>query len=249
MRELLARAAEWLASARKAIALSGAGASTESGIPDFRSATGLWTRFDPREYATLGAFLAHPEKVWRLFAELWRLLEARPNPGHRALAELEAEGGVAGIITQNIDGLHQAAGSQRVVEFHGSYRSFSCLACNASYLLEEVGHLGMPPRCRACEFILKPDVVLFDEAIPAHALQGSAELMEGADLVLVIGTSGEVYPASMIPRQVRYRGGRILELNLEPAPDLQADLVLQGRFGEIMPALLEAWRARRRASG
>jgi NAD-dependent deacetylase len=249
MQDLLDRAAEWLNSARKAIVLSGAGVSTESGIPDFRSATGLWTRFDPREYATLGAFLANPEKVWRLFAELGRILDAQPNPGHRALAELEAEGGVVGIITQNIDGLHQAAGSRRVVEFHGSHRSFSCLSCGASYPREEISGLGMPPRCRACEFILKPDVVLFDETIPSQALEGSAELLDGADLVLVIGTSCEVYPASMIPMQVRRWGGRIIEINLEPALDLRADLVLEGKFSQVMPALLAAWRERRRSAG
>jgi NAD-dependent deacetylase len=248
----LSRAAEWIASAKKVIVFTGAGVSTESGIPDFRSATGLWVRFDPMEYATLGAFKQDPVKVWRMLAEVERILDARPNAGHRALAELEAEGAVSGLITQNIDGLHQAAGSRNVIEFHGSHRTFSCLTCGARYSREEVGGMGMPPRCangigrRVCGAILKPDVVLFDEMIPVEALRGADQLVRGADLVLVAGTSCEVYPAASIPHQVRDQGGKIVELNLEPADNLEADLVLQGPFSEVMPALVQRWREVRR---
>ena len=254
----LNRAAEWIATSARTIAFTGAGVSTESGIPDFRSAGGLWARFDPAEYATLGAFLKDPEKVWRMLAELEDVLDAEPNAGHIAMAGLEAGGALAGIITQNVDGLHQAGGSAAVVEFHGSGRSFSCLTCGASYPRAEVEKLERPPRCTggarggsgearggACGAILKPDVVFFDEAIPPAALEESARLIEGAELILVAGTSCEVFPASDIPRQVRAQGGRIIEINLEPAAGLAPDISLPGKFSEVMPRLEERWKTLR----
>jgi NAD-dependent protein deacetylase/lipoamidase len=247
----ISRAAEWITQARKAIALTGAGVSTESGIPDFRGANGLWTRFNPAEFATLRAFLLNPVKSWTFFAELEKVLQAEPNPGHRALAEMEKMGALAGIVTQNIDGLHQAAGSNAVVEYHGSSRTFTCMHCRRKFdrgTIEQmplVEHTRMPrpdpcphqpdnpsPRC-----ILKPDVVLFDEAIPDDAVTGAARLVDQADLILVIGTSCEVYPAADIPWQVRRQGGRIVEINLDPAQDLRPDLLLQGSFAQIVPAL------------
>jgi NAD-dependent deacetylase len=247
----LHKAAQWLASSRKTIAFTGAGVSTESGIPDFRSAEGLWARFDPAEYATLGAFRADPEKVWRMLAELETVLDAQPNAGHLAMARLEAGGALEGIVTQNIDGLHQAAGNSRVVEYHGSGRSFTCLLCGASYLRKQVKMMGMPPRCEAggpgevCGAVLKPDVVFFDEAIPPAAIAETAELVKDAEVVLVAGTSCEVYPASEFPRRVREQGGRVIEVNLEPAVALAPDILLQGRFGEIMPRLTARWEALR----
>ncbi len=251
MAEPLEQAASWLVASRKTVALTGAGVSTESGIPDFRSAAGLWSRFNPMEYATLGAFRRNPEKVWRLFAELQDILDAQPNPGHVALAELEAAGGLAGIITQNIDGLHQAAGSKTVVEYHGSPRTLHCLSCGAGYRARDIADRGMPPRCdrtvagRVCGAILKPDVVLYDEGIPLEATRGTAELLEGAELILVIGTSCETYPAGALPQQVRAAGGRVVEINKEPAPHLSPDLSLVGPFSEIMPALVARYSARR----
>ncbi|HUJ74060.1 MAG TPA: NAD-dependent deacylase [bacterium] len=253
--DALTRAARLLAGAGKAIVLTGAGVSTESGIPDFRSATGLWSRYDPAEFATLGAFLRDPVKVWGLFAELEELLDAQPNAGHRALADLERQGALAGVITQNVDGLHQAAGSRRVVEYHGSHRTYTCLRCRQRFPGTQVR--AMPkvpgtamPRAPGCAeqaprggppCLLKPDVVLFDELIPLAAQAEAAELVEQADLILVIGTSCEVYPAAEIPRQVRRAGGRVVEINLEPAQDLRPDVLLQGRFSELVPALAQAW--------
>jgi NAD-dependent deacetylase len=245
-------AARWIAQARKTVVLTGAGVSTESGIPDFRSAAGLWARYDPQEYATLSAFRRHPAKVWTMLAELEQVLAAQPNAGHRALARLEASGGLAGIVTQNVDGLHQAAGSRRVVEFHGHNRTFTCMNCGRQFERSAVRAMpavpgtrmprpepcpaGLPERC-----LLKPDVVFFDEQIPPAALLGSTALVEGADLMLVIGTSCEVYPAADLPQEVRQQGGRIVEINLEPAQSLDPDLLLQGRFGEVVPALVDAW--------
>lgn len=251
----LHRAAQWLASARKTIAFTGAGVSTESGIPDFRGASGLWSRYDPAEYATLSAFRANPGKVWHMLAELEQLLDARPNPGHLALARLEDGGALAGIITQNVDGLHQAAGSRSVVEYHGSNRTYICLTCRERFAREAVrtmpraqaSPMPMPRPCpqghsgRGAPCVLKPEVVFFDELIPESAQIGAARLVAGADLILVAGTSCEVYPAADIPWQVRRQGGRVIEINLEPAGALQADLVLQDRFSEAMTALHDAW--------
>ena len=261
---LLRLAAQWIASAHKTIAFTGAGVSTESGIPDFRSASGLWSRYDPAEYATLGAFRADPGKVWRMLAEMEQVLDARPNAGHEALARLEAGGAVAGIITQNIDGLHQAAGSRRVVEYHGSNRTYTCLACRQRFPRAAVrampraagSPMPQPPECpRAGQeavqaaggapCVIKPDVVFFDELIPDTAQIGALGLVHGADQVLGAGTSCEVYPAAEIPWQVRRQGGRVIELNLEPAEGLRADLVLQGRFAHTMTALHDAWAALR----
>jgi NAD-dependent deacetylase len=243
-----------MAAARKAIVLTGAGVSTESGIPDFRGAGGLWSRYDPAEYATLGAFLRNPAKVWNMLADLDEVLNARPNAGHVALAELERRGVVKGIITQNIDGLHQAAGSRTVVEYHGSGRTLTCLGCGRRFTREEAramdtapgSRMPLPATCpegregpggpgRRC--VLKPDVVFFDELIPGAAVAAGELLVRDADLILVIGTSCEVFPAAEIPAAVRRQGGRVVEINLEPAAALRPDLLLQGKAGEVVPAL------------
>jgi NAD-dependent deacetylase len=244
-------AAEWIRGARKAIALTGAGVSTESGIPDFRSASGLWSRYNPAEYATLGAFLRNPAKVWNMLAELESILDAQPNAGHRALAQLEQAGALHGIVTQNIDELHQAAGSRTVVEFHGSSRTFTCLGCGKRYAREEVRAMPPVPQTRmprpsgcahatqagGSNCVLKPDVVFFDEMIPPAAVAASVRLVADADLILVIGTSCEVYPAAGLPSQVRDQGGKVIEINLVRAEDLHPDLLLEGKFGELLPAL------------
>ena len=251
MEELLARAADWMATANKTIAFTGAGVSTESGIPDFRSAGGLWSRYNPAEYGTLGAFLSNPAKVWEMLAEMAEVFDTSPNSGHVALAELEADGALAGIITQNVDGLHQAAGSRHVVEFHGSGRTYSCLTCGASYPRATVRALPVPPKCpqevsgKRCDAILKPDVVFFDEMIPPKAIAEAEQLVQGADLILVAGTSCEVFPAAEIPQQVRRQGGRIVEINLEPAAQLRPDLSLIGGFSAVTSNLRELWLARR----
>jgi NAD-dependent deacetylase len=243
------QAARWLVAARKTIVLSGAGISTESGIPDFRSAGGLWSRYNPAEYATLGAFRRDPEKVWKMLAELEQVLRAVPNPAHTALAELEQDGHLAGIITQNVDGLHQAGGSRHVVEFHGSHRTLSCMTCGSVYESAALRMVERPPRCTtsvggaACGAILKPDVVFFDEMIPPRALIEAERLVNGAELILVVGTSCEVFPAAEIPLQVRQQGGKIVEVNLEPAEGLPSDLVLADRCAAVLPAVAARVRA------
>ena len=146
--DFFGKAVSLLRNSRKGVALTGAGVSTESGIPDFRGKNGLWSRYDPVEYGTLGAFKANPEKVWRMLAGLLDVVDAEPNSGHQALATLEQQGLLSGIITQNIDSLHQKAGSKNVVEFHGTLETFSCLACGASYDLAFVKAVPLPPHLR-----------------------------------------------------------------------------------------------------
>lgn len=239
--DALLRAARLLSVHRPAVALTGAGASVESGIPDFRSEGGLWTRFDPFEYATIRAFEADPRKVWRMLAEMEAVLDAaRPNPGHAALAKLEEAGVLAGVITQNIDGLHQAAGSRTVVEFHGSHRTLTCLACGKTYTREEARKRPMPPPCD-CGALLKPDVVLFGEPIPARALDESRKLASRCRAMLVVGTSAEVAPASHVPMIAKRHGAQVVEVNVAPSLLTQSvtDIFIRGKAGEVLPKLAE----------
>ncbi len=239
MEDVINQVAALLRQASKTVALTGAGVSTESGIPDFRGADGLWSRYDPQEYGTMGAFSRDPQRVWQMLAELLRYCRARPNRGHYALADLEKQGLLAGIITQNIDGLHQAAGSSTVVEYHGSMRTFSCPACALPAVsLDEIQAGPLPPRCPQCRAILKPDIVFFDEAISRRALAETDSLLAGADLLLVIGTSCQVMPAGTIPGRVRSAGGLIIEINRQPVLVDGADLCLVGNFSTVMQTLL-----------
>jgi NAD-dependent deacetylase len=230
-------AAAIIRKAEKVIALTGAGASTESGIPDFRSKRGLWSRYDPIEFGTIGAFRNDPVKVWTMLAELYKITEAEPNPGHTALASLEEKGFIQGIITQNIDGLHQKAGSRTVVEFHGSLATFSCLSCSKCLTSGEVRKMSLPPACPDCSSILKPDIIFFDERISDAALSRADELVAGADCLIVAGTSCQVVPAALIPSDVAQQGGTIIEINREPTLGNLADLVLVGSFSDIMHKL------------
>lgn len=239
MADPIQQAARLLKNADKALALTGAGVSVDSGIPDFRSKDGLWSRYDPMEYGTIGAFRKNPARVWEMLAELISITTAEPNAGHIALAELEKLGILKGIITQNIDLLHQKAGSRKVIEFHGSIAGFHCLDCLQEYDLAFVRRQEMPPACPECRSLLKPDVVFFDEQIPPQAIEQSRELLAGADVLLVAGTSCQVAPASFIPSRVKAQGGTIIELNLEPALGELADVVIAGRFAEIMDELAQ----------
>lgn len=237
-------AARLLAKARKAVALTGAGVSVGSGIPDFRSPGGLWTRFDPMQVATAQALRSDPQAVWAFMAEAMDLFgAARPNPAHLALAGLESRGLLAGVVTQNIDGLHQAAGSRAVVELHGSAACFSCTGCGLAQARAAIPGLlarAVPPRCPGCGGVVRPDVVFFGEGIPAEAVLASEDLLAGADLVLVVGTSGEVHPAGAIPQRVARAGGAVVEVNLGPTAFAGlSDVRLDAPAEEVLPRILE----------
>ena len=239
------RAAELLAGARHAIAVTGAGVSAESGIPTFRGEGGLWTKYDPVKVSSIESFLADPASYWRVSKERGAVaLAARPNPGHAALADLEAKGRLAAVITQNTDGLHHAAGSKHVIELHGSGRMVECMECGRREARADVQarlDAEMPPRCQACGgTFLKPTVVLFGEAMPSAAVREAYDLAERSDLVLVVGSSLVVYPAADVPLAALRAGARMIVVNAEATPfDRLASVVIHGRSGEILPRIAE----------
>jgi NAD-dependent deacetylase len=244
---LVKRAARDLVDSRKTIALTGAGISVESGIPDFRSAGGLWSRYDPEEYAHISAFRSNPEKVWHMLKEMMELvLGAEPNPAHIALAELEAMGLLKSVITQNVDGLHQRGGSREVIEFHGSNQWLVCLECGNRQEAASLSFETIPPRCPQCSSILKPDVVFFGEPIPWEAQTRSFEEAATCDMVLVVGTSAVVYPAAGIPTAAKQSGAKIVEINMEPTPltGHVSDYLIQGSAGTILPRIVEEVKER-----
>lgn len=236
----ITQAAETLWKSKRNVALTGAGISVESGIPDFRSPGGLWQRYDIMEYGTISAFESNPKKVWKMLADMEDVVrKAVPNAAHKALGRLEQLGYLHAVITQNIDNLHQEGGSSNVIEFHGNSKQLVCLWCHRKYdALAIAGQ--MPPVC-ACGQYLKPDVILFGEAIPQDALNRSFDLTSTCRALLVIGTSAQVTPASTIPSVAKKSGAAVIEVNLEPSVLTQSvsDIFLQGRAGAIMPALVE----------
>ena len=238
----VARLAELVQTRRPCVVLTGAGVSTESGIPDFRSAGGLWAEFDPLEYGSIDAFRADPEKVWRFYAPRFSVLtDAEPNDAHRALAALEDAGWVDAVVTQNIDLLHERAGSRDVVEVHGSIRRSICPGCGAEYplarVLELLGESGAPA-CPDCGAILKPDVVFFGELLPAAAIDRAFALAAGAGLLLVVGSTLEVFPVASLPYETLNAGGAVAIVNRGPtAFDSRAALKLDAGAGETLAAL------------
>ncbi len=242
----LQKAADLFARARHAVAFTGAGFSTPSGIPDFRSqSTGLWTRFDPMQVASLSAFRQRPEAFFNWLRPLVSAISAaQPNPAHHALAALEQRGLLRAVITQNIDGLHQKAGSQNVIEVHGSLHQWDCPSCRAAFTADDaLGDFlpdGPPPRCPHCGGRLKPGIVLYEEMLPQKAWQAAESACRRADLVLIAGTSLEVAPASYLPSYALENRARLILFNLSPTPlDSQADVCLAVDVAQSLPALAE----------
>ena len=235
-----------LRESRYAVAFTGAGISTPSGIPDFRSSgSGMWEKFNPMETASLTTFRNHPERFWNwkrpMMLTAW---QAEPNPAHLALARLECAGILKAVITQNIDGLHQRAGSKNVLEVHGSIETMTCPRCKKSFpsrdfkpVLEQPG--GMPT-CPNDHAILKPDVVLFEEALPALVWRQAEEHAKRADVMLVVGSSLEVYPAAYLPKMAAETGARTIIANLSSTfLDASAEVLLPADVAQALPAILE----------
>lgn len=240
MGEMLEKAANIVVKSKMTIALTGAGISVESGIPDFRSAGGLWKKFDPAEYATIEAFRSSPEKVWEMLREMEEVvLQAKPNKAHIGLGELEKMHCLQYIITQNVDNLHQAGGARNVIEYHGNSATLSCLRCGMQYNASEKRDEHLP-RC-LCGNVLKPDVIFFGEAIPPQAMHRSFQLASTAHALLVIGTSAAVSPANTIPGVAKQNGAKIIEINKEEThlTSTLTDIFLQGSAGEIVSGLVE----------
>jgi len=239
------RAAELIGGARRGLALTGAGVSAESGIPTFRGAGGLWTRYDPVKVASIEYFMADPTAYWSASKDRGRVaLAARPNPGHHALAALETSGRLVAVVTQNTDGLHQDSGSRTVIEVHGSSRTVQCLDCGNREPRGDVQarlEVQMPPRCGTCGgTYLKPTVVLFGEPLPQAAIQQAFTLARQADVMLVVGSSLVVYPAADIPLVAVRSGAQLIVINVEPTPfDEIAEVVIRGKSGEVLPEIVE----------
>jgi NAD-dependent deacetylase len=270
MENLIKRAARDLAESKHAIALTGAGISTESGIPDFRGPKGIWTlnkEAEAKAYERYELFLNDPRAYWEEIVELrgtygmfhGQTRGAQPNPGHYALAELEALGILKCVVTQNIDGLHKKAGSKRVLEYHGSVNAVRCISCGSRFAWEEVSLDELPPRCK-CGAVLKDDVVHFKEPIPSDVMEESEKEALKCDLMLICGTSAVVYPFANLPRMARYHSRRfmagldvvgyktnvkIMEVNADSTPLTQegvSDYLIQGKTGEILPRIVEEAR-------
>ena len=257
MESLIERAARYIVESSYAIALTGAGMSTESGIPDFRGPQGVWTKnpeAERRAYLGWQRFQEDPKGWWeeRLAASTGALgeLGARePNAGHHALVELERMGIIKYLVTQNVDGLHEKAGQQHLYEYHGSFAKLRCLECNARFRrdefdLQDLLQKGqLPPICPSCGGIIKTDGVGFGEPIPGDVAQGSLEEAWKCDMMLICGTSAVVYPFANLPRVARQRGiATIIEVNAEPTPLTHegiSDFIIQGKTGEVLPEIVE----------
>ena len=234
--------AELIAANQPCVALTGAGISTESGVPDFRSASGVWAEYDPYEVASIDGFRLDPARAWEFYGRrLGVLADIQPNAGHLALAALERAGLIEAVITQNVDGLHQRAGSRDVVEVHGSIATASCVACGRAERREQVVALLPLPTCVDCGSVLKPDVVMFGELLPAAAVERATALAREAAAMLVIGSSLEVWPVAGLPGETLGHGGRLAIVNREPTPyDAQADVVVHAGAGEVLAAAAAA---------
>jgi NAD-dependent deacetylase len=243
--ELIERAAEWIAEAGRVVVFSGAGVSAESEIPTFRDAqTGMWSKYDPMKLATVNGFLNDPVLVWEWYAYRRKLVrEKEPNPGHTAVAAMEDLTGELTVVTQNVDSLHRRAGSSRVIELHGNITRVKCFSGKHIYddWNDDEVDGDIPPLCRHCGEMLRPDVVWFGEQLPADALSESFHLADSCDVFMVVGTSGNVQPAASLPVSARQAGARVIEVNIEPSLITpSAHFLLRGKSGEVLPKVLEA---------
>ncbi len=243
MNALIRRAADLLATAHSIAVLTGAGVSAESGVATFRDAqAGLWARFDPQQLASQEGFAADPGLVWRWYMQRLVMVEqALPNPGHRALAQLEKLAPSVTLITQNVDDLHERAGSRNILHIHGSITRFRCNVCGDSHSLSANDRTGsQPPLCIACGGPVRPAVVWFGEMLPAHVLDRAYRAVERCEVMLVVGTSGVVHPAAQLPFVAKRFGAHVIDVNPEPNPISEiAEVYLPGAGGELLPRVVE----------
>lgn len=234
---------QMIANANRMVAFTGAGISAESGIPTYRGDDGIWHKYDPAKYANINHFFKEPEYYWRFFQEERYpiLKQAAPNNAHLALAALEENGPLRAVITQNIDGFHQMAGSKRVLELHGNTRRISCLSCEQQYTIDEIYQqleTELPPTCGACSGMLKPEVVFFGESLPPGVLSEAQIESSQCDLFMVIGSSLVVQPAATLPVMAKQTGAKLVIINKDPTPlDSHANLVFHNRASEVLEAV------------
>lgn len=233
-------ASQWVKEARHAIVFDGAGTSVESGIPHFRGEGGLWNTYDPA-FLSIDYFTKHPGESWELIREIFyrHFSGTRPNEAHRSIARLWEKGYIKSVITQNIDNLHQRAGTETVLEFHGSSEILVCVLCRNRYRVSDIPMEKLPPICIQCDGVLKPDFIFFGEPVPSGVYEESLREVMKSDLILIIGTSGEVFPACHIPYQGKKNGAKIIEINIESSaytPEI-TDIFLRGKATEVMKQL------------
>ena len=235
MEQQLETLQRWIDQSRNMVFFGGAGVSTESGVPDFRSVDGLYSQsydYPPEEILSRTFFDRRPEEFFRFYRDKMLCLEAKPNPAHKKLAQLEAAGKLRSVVTQNIDGLHQLAGSRRVWELHGSVHRNHCMRCGKSYPVEFIRDSRGIPTC-SCGGVVKPDVVLYEESLDSRVLQGALTDIQSADLLIIGGTSLVVYPAASLIQY--FQGEHLVLINKSPTPyDRRADLAIAGPIGEIL---------------
>jgi len=245
MDEKFVKATEIINDSSHVTVFTGAGISVESGIPPFRGENGVWNKYDPSKFS-IDYFHQNPKHSWELIKEVFYEIynEARPNKAHEILAQWENKGIIDAVITQNIDGLHQRAGSNEVYEFHGTTSRLVCLNCNQKVRLEDEDDISelladLPPKCPQCGGILKPDFIFFGEGIPQNAYRLSINETKNADLFLVIGTTGEVMPASLLPQEASAKGAKIIEVNIKPSNYTNniTDIFLEGKATKVMQKL------------
>lgn len=232
---------QWVAESDNIVFFGGAGVSTESGIPDFRSVDGLYNQkyaYPPEQIISHSFYMQNPEEFYRFYKDRMLFPDAKPNAAHKALAKLEEQGKLRAVITQNIDGLHQAAGSKEVMELHGSVHRNYCTRCGKFYSLADIMAMDGVPHCKDCGGIIKPDVVLYEEGLDQGILQKSVNYIRHADVLIIGGTSLVVYPAAGLVDY--YRGNKLVVINKSVTPmDSQADLVISGKIGEVFSQVVE----------
>ena len=230
-----------LKNSKHAVVFTGAGISAESGIPTFRGANGLWSRYDPEEVASIQGFMRNPKAFWAFARELIVKTKAKPNAGHYAIAELERMGIVKAVITQNIDMLHQKAGSKRVLELHGSLKYVDCLKCGKTYEWDEIVDKIDDIKCENCgSMYLKPRIVFFGEQLPKDVLNEAIREAEKSDVFIVVGSSLQVYPAASLPFIAKENGAKLVLINKDPTDkDWLFDIIIYGKAGEILPKIVE----------
>jgi NAD-dependent deacetylase len=244
MNNIVKEIAAGLKNSRYVVAFTGAGISAESGIPTYRGEGGLWTKYDPNLYASINYFLQDPSYYWNFFREIRHpmLKKAKPNPAHLALAEMEQAGKLRTVVTQNIDGLHQEAGSSSVIELHGTTRVISCMECSLVYSIDQAFTLlktECPPLCPECRGVLRPAVVFFGEPLNPQILHKAYEEAANCDFFLAVGSSLVVYPAADIPLRAKEEGAALIIINKEPTPlDDLADYVIHDEAGKILPQIV-----------
>lgn len=247
MNENIEKAAEILRGSRKIVAFTGAGISVESGIPPFRGEGGIWNRYNP-DLLELDYYYSHTEESWKaikeIFFDFFSNNKIRPNAGHEVLAKWEQDGRLMCVITQNIDDLHHIAGSKTVHEFHGNSSRFVCRKCKKIYSIKDIEITEKPALCSHCGALLKPDFIFFGEGIPEDAYWNSVKAAENCDVFVIIGTSGEVSPANMIPGIAKRHGAKIIEINYQPSlyTNHVSDIFIQGKSGEVLPMIDAAMR-------